>query len=186
MIDIDTALLRLLNREWATPFLDRLIPIFSKVNYWRLPIILLLIAIIIRYRLWGLSIAAGLGLCILLGEGASTLVVKELVDRVRPCHIYEWVRLIEGYCPKSPSFPSSHATNIMAAALFISLSLRRWPFFALGGVIATLVGYSRIYLGVHYPLDVIGGWVVGGCCALAISWLHRLGTRRWFQEGFPR
>ena len=166
LVDIDTALLRLLNLQWTSSFLDRVIPIFSHFDQWKIPLIALLIFIVIRERLKGVLIVVGLGLTILLSEAMCSLVVKELIDRVRPCHIHAWLRLIEGYCPKSPAFPSSHATNITAAITYLSFFFPRWLFAMVP--LALLVGYSRVYLGVHYPLDVVGGAILGAACGWAV------------------
>jgi len=166
LVDIDTALLRLLNLHGVHPFLDRVIPPFSHFDLWRIPLIALLIFIAIRERLKGVLIVAGLGLTILLSEAMCSLAVKELIDRVRPCHIHAWVRLIEGYCPKSPAFPSSHATNITAGITYLSFFFPRWLFAMVP--LALLVGYSRVYLGVHYPLDVVGGAILGAGCGWAV------------------
>jgi undecaprenyl-diphosphatase len=166
LVEIDTALLRLLNLQWVHPLLDRLIPLFSHFDQWQIPLIALLIFIVIRERLTGVVIVVGLGLTILLSEALCSLVVKELIDRVRPCHIHAWVRLIEGYCPKSPAFPSSHATNITAAITYLSFFFPRWLLAMVP--LAFLVGYSRVYLGVHYPLDAVGGAVLGAGCGWAV------------------
>ena len=165
LVDVDTALLRLFNLELTHPLLDRVIPLFSYLDVWKIPLIVILIFIVVKERLKGVIIVAGLGLTILLSETMSTTIVKELIDRVRPCHIHEWVRLIEGYCPKSPALPSSHATNIVAAITFLSFFFPRWLFVMVP--LAFLVGYSRIYIGVHYPLDVVGGAILGAGCGWA-------------------
>jgi len=177
IMDLDTALLHLLNLQWTHPFLDRFIPPFSDFDVWKIPLIVLLILIVIKERLKGVLIVVGLGLTILLSEAMSTEVMKELVDRIRPCHIHEWVRLIEGYCPKSPAFTSSHATNIIASITFLSFFFPRWLFVM--APLAILVGYSRIYLGVHYPLDVFGGAILGAGCGWAVFFVFK-------QFVFPR
>jgi undecaprenyl-diphosphatase len=166
IVNVDTSILKFFNLELVHPFLDRFIPLFSHFDKWKIPLIVLLIVIVVVRRKEGVLIVVGLGLTILLSEAMSTMVLKELIDRVRPCHINEWVRLIEGYCPKSPAFPSSHATNIAAAITFLAFFFPRWLFVMIP--LALLVGYSRVYLGVHYPLDVVGGWILGVLCGWAL------------------
>jgi undecaprenyl-diphosphatase len=172
LVDLDTALMRLLNVEWTHPFLDRFLPLFSDFDVWIIPFIILLIVIVIKERLKGVLIVAGLGLTILLSETMSTRVVKELVGRIRPCHIHEWVRLVGSYCPNSAAFTSTHAANITSAITFLSFFFPRWLLFVMVPL-AIIVGYSRVYKGVHYPSDVIGGAILGIGCGLGIYVLFK-------------
>lgn len=170
LMDLDRALMRFLNVEWIHPLLDQIVPLFSDFDVWIIPFIILLIVIVIKWRLKGVFIVAGLGLTVLLSETMSTRVVKELVGRIRPCHIHEWVRLVGSYCPNSAAFTSTHAANITAAITFLSFFFPRWLLFVMVPL-ATIVGYSRVYKGVHYPLDVIGGAILGIGCGWGIYML---------------
>ncbi len=85
------------------------------------------------------------------------VVLKRTFKRPRPCHVAK-VNLLVG-CGRSYSFPSAHAADSMAVAVFMS-SL--FPHFSLLFTLASLlVGASRVYVGVHYPLDVVFGWLSG-------------------------
>lgn len=112
--------------------------------------------------LWGggrgrfLVLSAGIGVAIT--DPLASQVIKGIFRRPRPCHGELPVHLPLG-CTDSWSFPSSHATNIFCEATIVSLVFPRarpWAY-----LFASLVGFSRIYLGVHYPFDVLGGAGIG-------------------------
>lgn len=96
-------------------------------------------------------------LMVLLADGSAT-VLRSLFHRTRPCHVLSGVRLLVG-CTDSFSFPSNSAANVFALGAVVAIFYRKLaaPVF----VAAVLVGYSRVYVGVHYPLDVFGGAVLG-------------------------
>jgi undecaprenyl-diphosphatase len=102
----------------------------------------------------------------------TSVAVKNSVERYRPCHnedLKSTVHLVDNKCGGKFGFYSSHASNIMALAVLLS-SLITSPFLrTFLFVWVFVVGYSRIYLGAHYPLDVVIGWLVGAAFALAFS-----------------
>ena len=107
------------------------------------------------------------------------------VQRPRPCQVAELkeqMRQVADGCGRFGYF-SAHAASSMAAAVFLGLSLQKWykylPFLLL--LWAVITGYSRIYLGVHYPLDVITGMAFGGI----IGWLFYL-LQKWGEKKFNK
>ena len=112
--------------------------------------------------LWGggrgraLILSAGIGVA--LSDPLASRLLKSLCHRTRPCHAETPAHLPLG-CSDSYSFPSSHAVNIFCEATIISMIYPRATPYAF--LFATLVGYSRLYLGVHYPFDVMGGALIG-------------------------
>jgi undecaprenyl-diphosphatase len=106
---------------------------------------------------WRVALAVGLSLI------AANLLIKPLVDRPRP-FVGEPHLAMTSVRPATPSFPSGHAASAVAGAYALSLLLpsrRKW-FWAL----AVLMAFTRLYLGVHYPSDVIAAAVVGWACAV--------------------
>ena len=96
----------------------------------------------------------------------TTNLFKNGFHRLRPCHLAEMIdsmRLVKSHCGGQYGFFSGHASNTMAAAFFIGLTLKKRFKFLLYILIvwAILMGYSRIYIGVHYPLDVLLGMFFG-------------------------
>lgn len=118
-----------------------------------------IIAILIVYKRYGFAFLLTLGATIGLTDATSHYILKESIARLRPCHVLpDLINTVN--CSNSFSFPSNHAGNTFAAATLMSLCFRNTTLLAFA--CALLVCYSRIYLKVHYPSDVIAGALFGG------------------------
>jgi len=166
---VDLQLLRLMNRE-GPPGLDHLMAAASN------RVLLLVLAggfaVYLGLRSPHRWVAAAL---LLLAIGAADLVsvrvVKPAVERARPCHSLASVRAPLG-CGSGKSFPSAHAADTAAAATVVTWAAPALAPFALA--LVALVGASRVYLGVHYPSDVVAGWVLGAAIGAALIAIARL------------
>lgn len=115
-------------------------------------------------------------LAVLLADQVCASVIRPYVGRLRPCDpdnpISVCVHTVLGYRPGSYSFPSCHAANTMAAATLTSLLFKRWRYTVFAFAWAIFICYTRMYLGVHYPGDLLAGSVAGcaaGCVAYAVT-----------------
>jgi len=122
-------------------------------------------------------VSAGLALAVAVAlvDQIAAEILKPWADRVRPCFALADARLLLPGQARSPSFPSNHAANTFAAAMVIRAVDRRAGNIALA--VAAAVAWSRIYVGVHYPLDVTAGALLGAVAGgLAGSSRNRLGS----------
>jgi len=175
-IQLDSSLFFLLNYKAQNGLFDLLMPILTNLDYWRIPLGLLMISLVVFGKKRGRLAVALLVVGIALSDQLCNSVLKPLVGRTRPCNVLENVRLLVN-CTRSFSFPSSHATNIFTGTLLLSfvypkLKIALFP-------LAVIVAYSRVYVGVHYPLDVLAGAILGVFCALAIMGLFGMFSRRF-------
>ena len=131
--------------------------ITDKTNFY-IPGVIFLVLILVAYKKRGLALIIASAAFVGLNDFIGHEVIKETLQRPRPCHILPDFQHI-GNCSTSFSFPSNHASNLFTAATLLTLFSRNLAFIAY--TCALLVGYSRVYLGLHYPSDVLGGALCG-------------------------
>ena len=169
LVKLDKELFLFLNLKLQNRFFDFLMPFITEFKNWRILFFLIMLAMLIFGRKKE-RMAAVLVLIVLgVADSSVNLLLKSWIGRVRPCNVFSQVHLLAG-CSHSGSFPSSHAANIFAAGTILTFFYRRvWLIWL---AIVVTVSFSRIYVGVHYPLDVVGGAFYGillGTLVLIVS-----------------
>lgn len=172
--DIDTQLFLFLN-GLHTPFFDVLFEYFSGRFFW-IPLYALLFVIATLKLKWKMMyFILAVVVLIFLSDKISVYWFKEVFMRYRPCHnndIAHLIHLVDG-CGGKYGFVSSHAANTFALAAFMGIILRKhFPKMLFWMLIwATVVSYSRIYLGVHYPADIVVGGMLGILIGYAVAFI---------------
>ncbi len=167
LIELDKQLLLFFN-SFHTPFWDSFFETFSGKIIW-VPLAILIIGVIVKTKrkeaFWILLFVVA---TITLADQISVLI-KNTVERPRPSHeptLQGLVQLVNGHKGGRFGFVSSHAANAFAFAMFTSLLLRQRYYTVAIFAWAVVNSYSRMYLGLHYPADIVGGTLLGlalGC-----------------------
>ncbi|MCK4428049.1 MAG: phosphatase PAP2 family protein [candidate division Zixibacteria bacterium] len=179
LIELDTTLFYLLNVGLQNGIFDFLMPVLTNLDYWRIPLGLMAVLLLIFGKKKGRIAVLLLVLGITLSDQVCNNLLKPLIQRIRPCNVLENIHLLVN-CTKAYSFPSSHAMNIFTGATLLSFSYRKIKVILF--IIAILVSYSRIYVGVHYPFDVLAGVILGFFCAFIIITLFKVVSKNF--KGF--
>ena len=170
---IDKQWLLALNNDYSS-FLDTLMFLISAKLTW-IPFYAAMLFVVIKHwrkEAWWIVLA--FVLCVLFSDQIASGIIKNLVQRPRPSHdpeIQSMVCLVNDYRGGQFGFVSSHAANTFGLALLSSLLFKTRKYTIPAFTWAVIVTYSRIYLGVHYPGDVLGGAIVGIVVALLIFWV---------------
>jgi undecaprenyl-diphosphatase len=173
LIRFDHWLFHLINQVWINQAFDLVFTFARQAEIWIPFYLFLLVLAIVNFGRKGLWWSGTLIMTTIISDLCSSTLLKNAIFRLRPCRnpdLADQVRILVNYCPQSSSFTSSHACNHFAIAFFIFITLNqtgswRWLLF----LWAFLISYSQIYVGVHYPLDVLGGALVGSTVGYLMS-----------------
>ena len=189
IIHFDQQLFFFINNDCHINLLDKIMPYWRSMYFW-LPIYTFFVAFIIeKYKNKGFLYLLALGLTIGVSDTVSSKWIKKTVQRTRPCNDHSRnlemkreVKLLVR-CGSGYSFPSSHATNHFAVATFIVLTFARSKKWLKWGLIAwaTSIALGQVYVGVHYPSDVICGGILGTLIGWASGYLYN----RYFTTQYP-
>ncbi len=171
MAEFDSYLFFLINTKFSNGFLDSVMPIVTELKYW-LPVLLPLYLFLIfgqqgKHRTIAIIMLINVGVT----DQISSHLMKPLFQRKRPCCVEANSRNLIG-CKDSKAFPSSHAANTAGVAGIV-LFAKGLRFGLPLLLISAIVSYSRVYVGVHYPIDVIAGMLTGILAAWVVVRLAR-------------
>ena len=188
MLELDKNILLWINGHW-TEGLDGLMWWVSQSVTW-IPLYVLLLGLIVwRYRNWKTVVLMVLafGVAVGLSDFITSGLIKPWVCRLRPTHEPEldgMVHLVNGYRGGLYGFCSSHAADTMACGLLFSMLYRNKIATTCMMVWVALNCYSRMYLGVHYPLDIVCGLLIGALLAVLVYVALRWVLQNWLREAY--
>ena len=163
---VDYNLFEAINGQWHNSFFDVFFPLTREAYTWIPFYFFLLIFAVMNFGIRGWYWAFFLICTAGLSDFISSTLIKEFVFRLRPCHdplLIDKIRFLVSYCPTSSSFTSSHAVNHFAAAMYIFTTFKKAISLWWGVIFiwAAVISYAQVYVGVHFPADVICGAIVG-------------------------
>ncbi len=184
LINIDSDLLLWLNGA-HNAFFDTFMMLFTGRFIW-VPMYLALTYVLFRNMTpkQALMCLVAIALVIVIADQMSSSLIRHSVGRLRPANlenpISNMVHIVDGYRGGRYGFPSSHAANSFGLAFFLLFLLRRSPIPTFIILWAIVNCYSRIYLGVHYPGDILCGTLVGLVAATVVWFIYKKLTRRTY------
>lgn len=163
---IDESLLRFFNKTISNSVFDKIFPFITEVDAWVLVYLAGFIWLFWKGGTAGRLCAVALILTVTVTDQLNSSILKEYFGRLRPCHTLTDINVLVD-CGGGKSMPSSHAANNFAAAWVIVSFFKKnqWIWFTL----AAMMAFSRVYIGVHYPMDILAGAVVGTIIGLSVS-----------------
>lgn len=179
ILNIDYSVFDFVNQSLSNSFLDTIMPVIRNKKTW-IPFYFVLAFFIFKnFKVKNAITIIVLGvLCVVLSDVISSHVLKPFFHRIRPCDLEPFaqhINLILERCSGAFSFPSSHAANHFALGFLLALIFykkTKWLSYLLI-LWASLICFAQVYVGVHFPSDVLGGALLGTCIALVGFFIYR-------------
>ena len=182
LLGIDQELYILINQGMGNAFFDSVLIPFRHKLFWIPLYLFILVFISLNFGQKKWLIYLFLGLTITCSDTISSKLIKPSIERIRPCHCPDLNPAIRIPCSQGYSFTSSHATNHFAIGsfLFFLFSFTKWRTLFL--VWAGLIGLAQIYVGVHYPGDVLAGSLIGFLIGSSLFYFYTRALNRLFKH----
>jgi membrane-associated phospholipid phosphatase len=177
LLQLDRHLFYFINHDLTNPFFDLIMPWLRNAKFW-IPLYLFVIVFCIwKFKKQGIIIIILIALSAGFADFTSASIVKPLVKRARPCNdpVVSQTDITRINCGTGYSFPSTHATDHFAMAFFVILIFyKRWRWIWFWGILwASTISFAQVYVGVHYPVDVICGAAYGMLVGWLFAWLFK-------------
>jgi undecaprenyl-diphosphatase len=170
LYSIDLSIFYFINKTLANPVFDKVLVLLRTQECWFIAYAILIYFLATKFKTPGRLLILTIALAIIFSDQFNSHFLKELVGRIRPCHSLPDVHLLVP-CGGGKSFPSSHAVNnfTLAAILAYFFPQYKYHFYTL----ATLIVFSQVYVGVHYPSDVLAGALLGFAIGNLFVLIHK-------------
>lgn len=182
MESLDFTLFQFINQDLSNPIFDFLCPLFRNKMTW-VPFYLIgAVACVYFYKKIGIAIIVS-SILLIAATDQSSNFLKKLIQKQRPCATEMSVVLRVKKCSQSFAMPSAHAANHIALAVFLSGVLplqKRWKTILIGW--AFFIAFSQIYVGLHFPSDIVGGLFLGTVWGCIFYWLFNKQKNKIWQQ----
>ncbi len=173
LIKIDHHLFHAINTGLSNAFFDWLMPILRNKAVWIPLYVFILVFFIKKYRLEGFYLILFFAAAVGIADYGSASLIKPFVRRDRPCQEvgFKAQVITRVDCGSGKSFPSSHASDHFAMAIFmITIFYKKWkPIIPIGILWAGAISFAQVYVGVHFPADVISGMLIGAFIGFLVA-----------------
>lgn len=184
LTELDTGIFLYLNSLLRCSFMDKAMTMFTERFVW-VPMYVAILVLFARPRRWSTFalLTIGCSLAIVIADQTCATLIRPYVERLRPSNpdnpVSVFTLIVNGYRGGPYGFPSCHAANSFALATFTAFLVRKRGFTAFIFGWAIINSYSRIYLGVHYPGDLLAGAIIGSIAGFLCLWIAEAATHKF-------